>query len=153
MLKEFREFILKGNALDLAIGVIIGAAFGAVVSSLVADIFTPLISLVTGGANFQDLFIVLREGTPPAPYQTLAAAKAAGAVTMNFGITFNALLNLIIVGFVLFMVVRSINRLREMRKKEEAPAPTVVVVDPAVERQERLIAAMDRLATNLENKP
>jgi large conductance mechanosensitive channel len=151
MIKEFREFILKGNALDLAVGVIIGAAFGAVVASLVADVFTPLIGLIIGGVDFQNLFILLREGTPPGPYQTLEAAKAAGAVTLNIGILLNAIINLLIVGFVLFMVIRSVNRLSTSRKKEEAPA--VVVVDPAVERQERLIAALDRLNSTMQSKP
>ncbi len=150
MIKEFREFIIKGNALDLAVGVIIGAAFGAVVASLVADMFTPLIGLVLGGIDFQNLFIVLREGVPPAPYQTLEAAKAAGALTINYGILLNALLNLLIVGFVLFLVIRSINRLTTLRKKEAAP--TVVVIDPSVERQERLIAAMDRLNSTMGGK-
>ncbi len=149
MIKEFREFILKGNALDLAIGVIIGAAFGAVVNSLVTDIITPIIGMF-GGVRFDDIFILLREGTPAGPYATLEAAKAAGAVTLNIGLMLNAIVNLLIVGFVLFLIVRSINRMSNLRKKEEAAAPAVP--DPAVERQERLIAAMDKLAASMEKK-
>lgn len=149
MLKEFREFILKGNALDLAVGIIIGAAFTAVVTSLVSDIITPIIGLL-GGLRFDDIFILLKEGTPAGPYVTLAAAQAAGAVTLNVGLFLNAIVNLLIVGFVLFLIIRSINRLMTARKKQEAAAPAAP--DPAVVREERLIAAMEKLTAALEKK-
>jgi len=149
VLKEFREFILKGNALDLAVGVIIGAAFSAVVNSVVADLFTPLIGLF-GGVRFDDIFILLREGTPAAPYATLEAARAAGAITLNVGLFLNTLVNLLIIGFVLFLVIRSINRMSASRKKTEAAAPPAP--DPSAVREERLIAALENLNTTMQKK-
>jgi len=124
MIKEFREFIMRGNVLDLAVAIIIGAAFTAIVSSVVADIITPLISLVLGGVNFSNMFIVLRDGATAAPYATLEAAKAAGAVTINYGLFLNALINFLLVAFVLFLIIRSVNRLKSGLEK---PAP---VADP-----------------------
>lgn len=115
-LKEFKEFAVKGNAVDLAIGVMIGAAFGAVINSLVNDVFMPIIGRVLGNADFSNFFISLSGGE----YDTLAAAKEAGAVTINYGVFINALISFAIIAFVLFMVVRSMNRLR---KTEEEPAP------------------------------
>ena len=114
MWKEFREFAIKGNAVDLAIGVIIGAAFGGIVTSLVNDIMMPPIGKVLGGADFSNLFLVLGDGS----YMSVKAAKEAGAATINNGIFINALINFLIVAFVLFMVVKTMNRL-----KREAPAP------------------------------
>ena len=114
MLKEFKEFALKGNAVDLAIGVIIGAAFGAIVTSLVSDIMMPPIGKALGGVDFSNLFRVLGDGT----YPSLKAAKEAGAATINYGVFLNKLINFLIVAFVLFMVVKAMNRL-----KREAPAP------------------------------
>jgi large conductance mechanosensitive channel len=114
MLKEFREFALKGNAVDLAIGVIIGAAFGAIVTSLVSDIMMPPIGKALGGVDFSNLFVVLGDGT----YASLADAQKAGAATINYGVFLNKLINFLIVALVLFMVVKAMNRL-----KREAPAP------------------------------
>ena len=114
MLKEFKEFALKGNAVDLAIGVIIGAAFGGIVTSLVNDVLMPPIGKVLGGVDFANLFMVLGDGKFP----SLKAAKDAGAATINYGVFFNAVINFTIVAFVLFMVVRTMNAL-----KREAPAP------------------------------
>jgi large conductance mechanosensitive channel len=114
MWKEFREFALKGNAVDLAIGVIIGAAFGAIVTSLVSDIMMPPIGKALGGVDFSNLFVVLGDGT----YPSLAEAQKAGAATINYGVFLNRLINFLIVAFVLFMVVKAVNRL-----KREAPAP------------------------------
>lgn len=119
MLKEFREFIAKGNVLDLAIGIIIGAAFTAIVGSFVKDILTPLIGLV-GTANFNDRFLILKEGTKPGPYDSVEMASKAGAVTMNYGTFLTAFINFLIVAFVLFLIVKAANR---MKKTEEAPAP------------------------------
>ncbi len=99
MFKEFREFAVKGNVVDLAVGVIIGAAFGAIVSSLVADIVMPPLGLLLGGVDFKDFFVVLRDGAKaPSPYATLADAKAAGAVTLNYGLFFNAIFTFLIHG-------------------------------------------------------
>ncbi len=125
MIKEFREFIMRGNVLDLAVGIIIGAAFTAIVGSLVADIITPFIGLVTGGVNFTDLFVVLKDGATAGPYATLEAAQAAGAVTVNIGLFLNAVINFLIVAFVLFLIIRSVNRLKSgLEKPAPAAAPT-----------------------------
>jgi large conductance mechanosensitive channel len=125
VLKEFREFAMKGNVVDLAVGVIIGAAFGAIVTSLVNDVIMPPIGLLLGGVDFKDLFVVLRDGTKaPGPYMSLAAAKAAEAVTLNYGLFINALINLLIVAWAIFIVVKGINRLRrEQPPAAAAPAP------------------------------
>lgn len=121
MLKEFKEFIVKGNAFDLAVGVIIGGAFGAMAGSFVSDIMMPPIGLLTGGTDFSNIFLTLKEGGTAGPYASLAAAKEAGAVTLNVGAFLNTVVNLVIVGFVLFLMVRSINAAR--RPAPAAPAP------------------------------
>ena len=120
MIKEFREFILRGNVLDLAVGVIIGAAFGGIVTSLVNDVVMPPIGIALGQVDFKDLFVLLKEGTTPGPYASVAAAKAAGAVTLNYGAFINTVINFLIVGFVIFLVVRTANKLH--KKAEPAPA-------------------------------
>ena len=114
MLKEFKEFALKGNAVDLAIGVILGAAFGAIVTSLVSDVMMPPIGKALGGVDFSNFFLVLGPGTFP----SLKAAKDAGAATINYGVFLNTLINFAIIALVLFLVVRTMNRL-----KREEPAP------------------------------
>lgn len=121
MLKEFRDFALRGNVIDLAIGVIIGAAFGAIVSSLVDDVFMPVIGLVLSGLDFSNLFIVLSNpGNVPVP--SVAAAKAAGVATLNYGLFINAVVKFLIIAFVLFLVVKGINRFRA-REAEKPAAP------------------------------
>ncbi len=120
MLKEFKTFAMRGNVIDMAVGIIIGAAFGAIVTSLVNDILMPAIGLLLGQVDFTDLFIVLKEGAIAAPYATLAAAKEAGAVTLNYGVFINAIVSFLIVAFAVFLLIRSINR---MKKKEEAAPP------------------------------
>jgi large conductance mechanosensitive channel len=115
MLKEFRDFINRGNVVDLAVAVIMGGAFGAVVTSLVNDIVMPPIGLVLGGVDFSNLFINLSGGA----YESLAAAKEAGAATINIGVFLNAIINFLIVAFVVFLLIRAINQM----KKEEAAAP------------------------------
>ena len=121
MLKEFKAFALRGNVVDMAVGVIIGAAFGAIVASFVGDVLTPLIGLATGGTDFANQFVVLKPGAAlPGPYATLAVAKAAGAVTLNYGVLLNAVINFIIVAFCLFLVIKAMNRLKQ--KEVEAPA-------------------------------
>ena len=115
MFKEFKEFALRGNVVDMAVGIIIGAAFGKIVSSLVSDIIMPPIGVLLGGVDFSELFITLSGQT----YATLAQAKEAGAATISYGVFFNTVLNFVIVAFAIFMVIRMINRL----KRQEAPAP------------------------------
>ena len=120
--KEFREFALKGSVVDLAIGVIIGAAFGTIVSSLVDDIIMPPVGLMMGGVDPTNLFLLLRAGPKaPPPYPTLAEAKAAGAVTINYGAFLNTIITFIIVSFCVFLLVRTINA---MRRAPEAAATT-----------------------------
>lgn len=119
VMKEFRDFAVRGNVVDMAVGIIIGGAFGTIVKSLVDDVLMPPIGLLLGGVDFANFFAVLREGaTGTAPYQALADAKAAGAVTINYGLFFNAIISFIIVAFAVFMLIRSINKLR---RQEEAP--------------------------------
>jgi large conductance mechanosensitive channel len=116
--KDFRDFIMRGNVVDLAVGVIIGAAFGAIVGSMVNDLIMPPIGLVLGNVDFSNLFVVLKEGAKaPAPYASLADAQAAGAVTVNYGLFITKLVTFVIIAFVVFMLVRSLARL-----KREAPA-------------------------------
>jgi len=119
MLKEFKEFAMRGNVVDMAVGIIIGAAFGAIVGSLVADVLMPPIGLLLGKVDFSNLFVVLKEGTVPGPFATIAAAKQAGAVTLNYGLFINTIISFLIVAFAVFLVIRQINKLR---KKLEAPA-------------------------------
>ena len=120
MLNEFRTFIVRGNMIDLAVGIVIGAAFRTVVNSFVNHLLMPPIGLLLGGVDFTNLFITLRGG----PYQSLAAAKAAGAPTLNYGLFINSIINLLIVGFAVFLVVRAVNRLRG-----PAPVPPVTTKD------------------------
>jgi len=113
MLKEFKAFAMRGNVLDLAIGIIIGAAFGAIVKSLVEDVIMPPIGLVLGNVDFSNLFVVLQEGAKAAgPYATLADAKAAGAVTVNLGLFLNSVLLFLITAFAVFLIVRAANRMK-----------------------------------------
>lgn len=127
-LKEFRDFAVKGNMLDMAVGIVIGAAFTGIVSSIVDDILMPPLGLILGGVDFSDLFVKLRDGNPPGPYATLAAAREAGAVTWNVGLFINALVKFVIIAFALFMIVKAVNRLRQMAEREkrlEQAAPPV----------------------------
>jgi large conductance mechanosensitive channel len=118
MLKEFKEFAMRGNVMDMAVGIIIGAAFGAIVGSLVADVIMPPIGLLLGNVDFSNLFVVLKEGATPGPYASVAAAKTAGAVSINIGLFINTIINFVIVAFAIFMMIRAINRLQK-----PAPAP------------------------------
>jgi large conductance mechanosensitive channel len=123
MLKEFKEFAMRGNVVDMAVGIVIGAAFGTIVNSFVSDIITPPIGLLLGHVDFSSLFIVLKEGKVAGPYASPAVAKAAGAVTVNIGLFINTLISFLIIAFSVFLVVRGINRLK---RKEEAPLPSPV---------------------------
>jgi len=124
MLQDFKAFIMRGNVIDMAVGIIVGVAFGALVSSLVKDVIMPPIGLALGNVDFTNLFAVLKEGATPGPYASLAAAQAAGAVTLNYGVFINAIVNLLIIAAaVFFLIVRPIAKM-QARKKVEAPAPT-----------------------------
>lgn len=118
MFKEFKEFAMKGNMIDMAVGIIIGAAFGTIITSLVADIVMPPIGLLLGNVDFSNLFVLLKEGKAPGPYASVAAAKAAGAVTLNIGVFINTIISFLIIAFSIFVVIRSINKLKT---KEETP--------------------------------
>jgi large conductance mechanosensitive channel len=119
MLKDFKEFALRGNVMDMAVGIIIGAAFGTIVKSVVDDLLMPPIGLALGGVDFRNLFLTLRSGEGTPPYATLEEAKEAGAVTLNYGVFVNNLVSFLIVAFVVFLLVRAVNA---MRRKEDAPA-------------------------------
>ena len=119
MLKEFKEFALKGNMLDLAIGIVIGGAFGAIINSLVKDVITPPIGMA-GGADFANSFFVLKEGATAGPYASLDAATKAGAVTLNWGLFVNAIITFLIVALALFFVVKGMNKLRKAQAEEPA---------------------------------
>jgi large conductance mechanosensitive channel len=120
MLKEFRDFAMRGNVVDMAVGIIVGGAFGIIAKTLVSDILMPPIGLILGGVDFSNLFVVLKEGAQTAaPYATLADAQAAGAVTLNWGVFLNTVVNFVVVAFAIFMVVKALNT----AKRQEAAAP------------------------------
>ncbi|MFZ0485821.1 MAG: large conductance mechanosensitive channel protein MscL [Arenicellales bacterium] len=116
MFKEFKEFAMRGNVVDMAVGIVIGAAFTSIVNSLVRDVIMPIVGLITGGVDFSNVFITLKGGS----FETLKAAQEAGAVTLNIGVFINALISFVIVAFALFLLIKGMNRLK--RKQEEAPA-------------------------------
>src|SRR5690606_27467886 len=121
MLREFREFAVRGNVVDIAVGLVIGAAFGAIATSLVSDVIMPPIGLLLGGVDFSNLFLVLKEGAQPGPYASLEEAKAAGAVTINIGLFLNTVVSFLVIAFAMFLVVKSVNRLRREEPVEAAP--------------------------------
>jgi large conductance mechanosensitive channel len=133
MLKEFKEFAMRGNVVDMAVGIIIGAAFGTIVQSLVKDVIMPPIGLALGNVDFSNLFTVLKEGVPLGPYAALVDAQNAGAVTINYGAFINTLISFLIVAFAVFLLIRSINKMK--RKEEEAPAPP-----PEPSNEEKLLS-------------
>ena len=118
MLKEFKEFAMRGNVVDMAEGIIIGAAFGTIVKSLVADIIMPPIGLLLGNVDFSNLFIVLKQGATAGPFATIAEAQKAGAVTINYGVFANTVISFLIVAFAVFLLIRALNKLQ---REEEAP--------------------------------
>ncbi|MDT8345697.1 MAG: large conductance mechanosensitive channel protein MscL [Thermohalobaculum sp.] len=128
MLKEFKEFAVRGNVVDMGVGIVIGAAFTSIVNSFVADIINPIIGLVTGGIDFSNIFINLSGQD----YPSLAAAQAAGAATLNVGLFINAIISFLIVAWVLFVVIKGVNQL----KRKEAAAPAA---PPAPSAEERLL--------------
>lgn len=119
MIREFKEFAVKGNVVDMAVGIIIGGAFGTIVKSLVADVIMPPIGMMLGNVDFSQLFLVLNRGDAPGPFDTIAEAQAAGAVTINYGLFINAVISFVIVAFAVFLLIRAMNRLK---REEEAPA-------------------------------
>jgi len=122
MFKEFKTFALKGNVIDMAVGIIIGAAFGTIIKSLVADVIMPPIGLLLGGVDFSNLYVLLKHGATAGPYASLADAQTAGAVTLNLGVFINTIISFVIVAFCIFLLVKGMNRLRS--KPEPAPVTT-----------------------------
>jgi large conductance mechanosensitive channel len=118
MLQEFKKFAMRGNVVDMAVGIIIGGAFGTIVKSLVADVLMPPIGLLMGGVDFSNLFITLKEGATAGPYASLAGAQEAGAVVISYGVFMNSVISFLIVAFAVFLLIRGINKLQE---EEEAP--------------------------------
>ena len=123
MLKEFKEFAVKGNFLDMAVGIVIGAAFGTIVKSFVDQVLMPPIGLLTGGVDFADMFVLLASGDPAGPYASLAAAQEAGAVVIGYGAFFTAVISFLIIGFCVFLVVKGYNRVMREVQAEEEKAP------------------------------
>jgi len=120
MLQEFKKFAMRGNVVDMAVGIIIGVAFGTIVKSFVADVLMPPIGLLLGDVDFANLFIVIKQGAAAGPFPTIAAANEAGAVTLNYGMFINTIVSFLIVAFAVFLVITNLNKLKE---KEEAPPP------------------------------
>jgi len=144
MMKEFKEFAVKGNVMDMAVGIIIGAAFGTIVKSFVADVIMPPIGLLLGGVDFSNMFYVLKEAaTGPAVYASLADAKAAGAVTLNYGAFINTIISFLIVAFAIFIVIKNMNKL-----KKEEPAP---VKEPTTKECPHCFSTISIKATKCPN--
>jgi len=120
MLQEFKTFAMRGNVVDMAVGIIIGGAFGTIIKSLVADIIMPPIGLMLGGVDFSDFFVILKEGATAGPYATLALAQEAGAVTIGYGVFINAVISFLIVAFAVFMLIKSINKLQAEEPEKAA---------------------------------
>lgn len=125
MLKDFKEFAIRGNVIDMAVGIIIGAAFTSVVQSLVKDVVMPVLGLLTSGIDFSNDFWVLKEGTVSPPYPTIQAAADAGAVVLRYGTFLNAVISFLLVSFAVFLIVRYINKLRNPKKSPEPVSPTL----------------------------
>ena len=128
MLEEFKKFAMRGSVVDLAIGVIIGAAFGKIVDSLVKDLVMPPVGLLLGKVDFANLFWVLRDGAPPGPYLTVEAAQKAGAVTLNYGVFINTCIGFVIVAFAVFLLIRTINRMQAAETAEPPPTAEEVLL-------------------------
>jgi len=132
MLGEFKKFAMRGNVVDLAVGIIIGAAFGKIVDSLVKDLIMPPIGVLLGNVDFSNLFVVIKQGVVAGPYLTVEAAQKAGAVTLNYGLFINTVITFLIVAFAVFLLVRAINRL-----KAEAPPEPVIAEEILLLREIR----------------
>ena len=128
MLKEFKEFAVRGNVVDMAVGIIIGAAFGKIVDSLVKDLIMPPIGLLLGKVDFANLFVVLKQGDQAGPYLSVELAQKAGAVTFNYGVFINTLISFVIVAFAVFLLIRVINRLKQQEEEKPAATPEEVML-------------------------
>ena len=128
MLEEFKKFVVRGNVVDMAVGIVIGAAFVKIVDSLVKDLIMPPIGLLLGKVDFSNLFFVLKQGANPGPYLNLEAAQKAGAVTVNYGLFINTTISFVIVAFAVFMLIRAINRLKANEPPPQPPATPEEVV-------------------------
>lgn len=133
MFQDFRKFAMRGNVVDMAVGIIIGAAFGSIVNSLVSDVILPPIGLLLGRVDFSNLYLLLREGVPAGPYGSLADAQAAGAVSINYGVFVNSVLSFLIVAFAVFLLIRSVNRLQA--QSEQPPKPPASKECPSCREQ------------------
>ena len=142
MIEEFKKFIMRGNVVDMAVGIVIGAAFGTIIKSLVADVIMPPIGMLLGGVDFSNIFTVLSEGAEPGPYMTLALAQEAGAVTINWGMFINTLISFVIVAFAIFMLVKAVNKMNEQ------PAPEEPAADPEPGAEEKLLMEIRDLLKN-----
>ena len=145
MIEEFKKFVMRGNVMDMAVGIVIGAAFGTIVKSLVADIIMPPVGMLLGGVDFTNIFTVIKEGATAGPYATLEAATEAGAVTMNWGMFFNTIISFLIIAFAIFMVIKSVNKMQDAmdgEEEEEAPA------DPEPSAEEKLLTEIRDLLAN-----
>jgi len=140
MLKEFKEFAMRGNVMDMAVGIIIGAAFGAIVNSFVTDMLMPVLGLFAGGMDLSNQFVLLRDGKVPGPYPSLAAAKEAGAVAVGYGVFINTIVNFVIVAFALFLVIKAMNAARK------APPPAAAAPPPPSRQEVLLTEIRDLLA-------
>ncbi len=138
MFKEFKEFAMRGSVVDMAVGIVIGAAFGTIVKSFVADVLMPPIGMLLGNVDFANLFIILKTGKVAGPYESLAAAQAAGAVTLNYGAFVNTIISFIIIAFAVFLVIRSLNRLQR---------PTDVSAEPTTKECSRCFSTIPIKAT------
>ena len=118
MLEEFKKFIMRGNVIDMAVGIVIGASFGGIVNSFVNDVLMPPIGVLLGGIDFSNLYILIKKGTTPGPYLSLAQAQEAGAVTLNYGVFINTIISFLIIALAIFIVIRFLNQLE---KEKEAP--------------------------------
>jgi len=139
MLKEFKEFAMRGNVVDMAVGIIIGASFGSIVTSAVNDIIMPPIGFVLGNVDFANLFVVLKEGAVPAPYASLKAAKDAGAVSLNYGQFINVVINFLIIVFAIFMMIKGMNKLRKQ--------PPPIAADPTTKTCPKCLSTIPIKAT------
>jgi len=128
LISEFKEFAIKGNMIDMAVGIIIGAAFGKIVDSLVKDVIMPPIGLLLGKVDFSNLFLVIKQGVQAGPYLTVEAAQKAGAVTFNYGVFINTLISFLIVAFAVFLLIRTLNRLKLQEEKKPAATPEEIVL-------------------------
>ena len=124
MIQEFKDFAMKGNVVDMAVGIVIGGAFGKIVTSFTNDVLMPPIGLLLGGVDFTNIFDTLKQGAPAGPYTTLALAQEAGAVTMNFGLLINAIVIFVITAFAIFLVIKGANKMKKKQEAAPPPAPT-----------------------------